>query len=117
MTATLTLVAVAYLGFVALVAGLTGLGAPLEPAMRTGFAVARVGAGLVALLDALTLVRGHRPSDPTTHAAYVVCVLVLPWLLANRHTVRGADVPTPWVVALASVATAAVLVRLAQTWA
>ena len=113
--AALTLVAVAYLGVVAALAVLTGLGAPLHTAVRSGFAVGRVGAGLVAVLDAVTLLRGHRPADLATHVAYVVCAVALPWLLTHR-AVQGDAAPSPWVVAAASVATAVVLVRLAQTW-
>lgn len=115
--AALTLVAVLYLGLVAVLGLLTGLGAPLEPAMRTGFVVGRVGAGLVALLDVATLVGRHRPEDLPTHVAYVGCAVALPWLLASRAVVRGDVGPSPPVVTAASVATAVVLVRLAQTWA
>ena len=114
--AALTLAAVAYLGVVAVLAVLTGLGAPLHTAVRTGFAVGRVGAGLVAVLDAVTLLRGHRPADLATHVAYAVCAVALPWLLTSRTVLQGDAAPSPWVVAAASVATAVVLVRLAQTW-
>ena len=115
--AALTLVAVVYLGVVAVLAVLTGLGAPLHAAVRTGFALGRVGAGLVAVLDAVTLLRGHRPSDVATHVAYAVCAVALPWLLTHRAVLQGEAAPSPWVVAAASAATAVVLVRLAQTWA
>jgi len=115
--AALTLVAVVYLGVVAVLALLTGIGAPLQAAMRTGFALGRVGAGLVAFLDAATLLRGHRPAELATHVAYAVCAVALPWLLTSRAVLQGDAAPSPWVVAAASVATAVVLVRLAQTWA
>jgi hypothetical protein len=115
--AALTLVAVVYLGVVAVLAVLTGLGAPLETAMRTGWTVGRLGAGLVAVLDAVTLLRGHRPADLATHAAYAVFAVLLPWLLTTRAVAQSEAVPSPWVVAAASAATAVVLVRLAQTWA
>lgn len=114
--AALTLAAVLYLGIVALVAALAGLGAPLTTAMRSGFAIGRFGAGLVAALDAVTLLRGHRPADLGTHAAYAVCAVLLPWLLTSRAVLRSEGEPSPWAVALASAATAVVLVRLAQTW-
>jgi hypothetical protein len=114
--AALTLVVVVYLGVVAVLALLTGLGAPLEAAMSSGFAVGRVGAGLVAVLDAATLLRGHRPADLATHVAYAVCAVALPWLLTSRTVLHGEAGQSPWVVAAASAATAIVLVRLAQTW-
>jgi len=115
--AALTLLVVVYLGVVAVLALLTGLGAPLDAAVRSGFAVGRVGAGLVAVLDAATLLRGHRPADLATHVAYAVCAVALPWLLTSRTVLQGDAGRSPWVVAAASVATAVVLVRLAQTWA
>jgi len=114
--AALTLVAVVYLGVVAVLALLSGLGAPLRTATRSGFAVGRVGAGLVAVLDLATLLRGHRPADLSTHVAYVVCAVALPWLLTTRAVLQSESDPSPWVVALAAAATAVVLVRLAQTW-
>jgi len=114
--AVLTLGAVLYLGIVAVVAVLTALGANLHVAMRSGFAIGRVGAGLVAVLDAATLLRGHRPTDLATHVAYAVCAVALPWLLTSRTVLQSEAAPSPWVVAAASAATAVVLVRLAQTW-
>jgi hypothetical protein len=110
----LTLAAVLYLGVVALLAVLAGLGAPLDAAVRSGFAIGRVGAGLVAALDLATLLRGHRPAELATHLGYAACAVLLPWLLTSREVVRGE--PGAWVVAAASGATAVVLVRLAQTW-
>ncbi len=114
--AALTLVAVVYLGVVTALALLTGLGAPLHAAMRSGFAIGRVGAGVLAVLDLATLVRGHRPSDLATHVAYAVCAVALPWLLTSRAVLQSGSSPSPWVVAVASASTAVVLVRLAQTW-
>ena len=114
--AALTLVAVVYLAVVAGIAVLTGLGAPLNAAVRSGFAVGRVGAGLVAALDVTTLLRGHRPAELTTHVAYAVCAVALPWLLTNRAVLQSRSAPSPWVVALAAAATAVVLVMMAQTW-
>jgi hypothetical protein len=111
--AALTLAAVLYLGVVAVLAVLSGLGAPLEAATRSGFAIGRLGAGLLALLDLVSL-RGHRPHELTTHVAYAVCAVLLPWLLTARAVVRAE--PSPWVVAAAAAATAVVLVRMAQTW-
>jgi hypothetical protein len=114
--ATLTLVTVLYLALVALVAALTGLGAPLASATRTGYAVGRLGAGLVAVLDVVTVVAGHRPTEPATHLAYAGCAVAMPWLLTSGRVLSTQEDPSPWVVALASAATAVVLVRLAQTW-
>ena len=117
LMAALTLVAVVYLGVVAVLALLTGLGAPLHAAMRTGFAVGRVGAGLVAVLDV-----GHAAARPPAgrprHPRGVRRLRGRAAVAA--HQPRGAPErggPSPWVVAAASAATAVVLVRLAQTWA
>jgi peptidoglycan/LPS O-acetylase OafA/YrhL len=109
----LTLVSVLYLGVTATVAVATGLGAPLHAATRTGYAVGRALGGLCALLDSLSLVRGHRPAELATHVGYVVCAVVLPPVVTGRRTSPW----SPWLVALACVATAIVLVRMAQTWA
>jgi hypothetical protein len=114
--ALLTLAAVLYLGLVAVLAALTGLGAPLHSSVRSGFAIGRLGAGLVAVLDAATLLLGHRPAGLATHLAYAGCVVALPWLLTSREAVHREGAASPWVVSLASLATAVVLVRLAQTW-
>jgi hypothetical protein len=107
----LTTVAVAYLGLVAVLAVMAALGAPLEPAARTGDLVGRVLVGLVVTVDVVSVVRGHRPSDPAVHYAYAGCAVAIPFLMSGRR-----PDPSLWVVALIAVANLVVVLRLAATY-
>jgi hypothetical protein len=109
---TLTTVAVAYLVLVVALCVLAALGAPLEPAARTGDVVGRALVWLVVAVDVASALRGHRPPDPAVHFAYAGCALVLPFLITGRR-----EHPSPWVLAIVAAASAVVVVRLAATWA
>ncbi len=76
----LTVVGV-YGGLVALLALLAAAGVPCVPALRAGLVVAQLLLVAQALLDGVTLLRGHRPQDPATHLGYLaVSVVLLPLL-------------------------------------
>ena len=109
---TLTTVAVAYLVLVAVLCVVAALGAPLEPAARTGDVVGRVLVWVVVAADVVSVLRGHRPPDPAVHYAYAGCGLVLPVLITGRR-----EHPSLWVLAIVAAASAVVVVRLAATWA
>lgn len=112
----LTTVAVLYLGLVALVCVAAALGAPLEPAARTGDVVGRVLVGIVVVADVVSAVRGHRPPDPAVHWAYAGCGLVLPFVITGAVGGRRDETPL-WVLAVVAVASTVVVVRLAATYA
>jgi hypothetical protein len=75
-------VAAAYCGLVAALALLAAVGIPCVPALRAGLVVAELLLVAQVLVDAVTLLRGHRPRDPATHLGYLATsVLLLPLLL------------------------------------
>lgn len=114
MNGALTSAVVIYLCVVALLAVATALGAPVEPAARTGDLVGRVCVIVIVVIDVFSLVRGHRPAAPVTHLAYAACAIAIAPILTAR---LGED-RWAWAVrALAAFVTAVVLVRMAQTWA
>jgi hypothetical protein len=120
----LTVVA-AYLLLVATLASAAALGARVATAVWAGVVVGQVLLVVQALVDAGTLLTGHRPGELATHLGYLVAsVLMLPLLVSGasggfgRSGVRGpgATRTDHLVVALAAAVTVVVSVRLHATW-
>jgi hypothetical protein len=116
----LTTVVVAYLGMVALLAAGGAAGLPVERAARTGSLVGQVCVGLLVVADLVSLGRGHRPDELTTHLGYAVAAVgMTPILLGQRFTEEGEEPRRPpplLLVALAAVVTAVIVLRLGATW-
>jgi hypothetical protein len=110
-------VVAAYCALVAALALLAAAGAPCLPAVRAGLVVAQLLLVLQALVDAATLVRGHRLQDPATHLGYLA-VSVLPLLggLPRRRAAAGPARTDHLAAAVAAVAALVVSVRLHATW-
>jgi hypothetical protein len=112
-------VVAAYCALVAALALLAAAGAPCLPAVRAGLVVAQLLLVLQALVDAATLVRGHRLQDPATHLGYLaVSVVLLPLLggLPRRRAAAGPARADHLAAAVAAVAALVVSVRLHATW-
>jgi hypothetical protein len=115
----LTVVVVAYLGIVALLAAGGAAGLPVEAAARTGSLVSQVCVALLVVADLISLWRGHRPEELTTHLGYAVAAVgMTPILLGQRFTEEGEEPRRPplALVALAAVVTGVIVIRLGQTW-
>ncbi|MDT3397284.1 hypothetical protein RKE29_11605 [Streptomyces sp. B1866] len=68
-----------------------------------------------AVLDAATLLTGHRPAQPTVHAAYLVAsALLLPLVL--RAAAHDRDRWSTALCAAGALISAVLLVRLQATW-
>ena len=132
MSGPLGLLVLAYAALTALALALVAAGAPLLPAARAGVVVLELLLVVQAVLDVVSLARGHRPVDPGTHAGYLVAsVVLLPVLVARRpRSTPAGPVPgsadagdrppgrvTQLADAVAVAATAVVSVRLRVTWA
>ncbi len=114
----LTVVGV-YCGLVALLALGAAAGVPCVPALRAGLVVAQLLLVAQALLDGVTLLRGHRPQDPATHLGYLaVSVVLLPLLgaLPRRRPAEGPGRADHLVAAVAAGVALVVSVRLHTTW-
>jgi len=122
VTAGLLVVVAGYLALVAAVAAGAVLGVRCAAAVRTGVVVAQVLLVVQAVVDAVTLLRGHRPADLPTHLGYLIAsVALLPLLTARPAAAAEPPAALPRsaaaVAALACTATAVVVVRLHATWA
>ena len=103
-----------YLGVVALLALAAALGAPVEPAARSGFVIAQVCVAILVVADLATLAGGHRPPEPVTHIGYALAAPAIPLLVVGPR--RETPAPLP-LITLVMAVTAVVVVRLGQTWA
>jgi hypothetical protein len=114
----LTVVGV-YCALVALLALLAAAGVPCVPALRAGLVAAQLLLVAQALLDGVTLLRGHRPQDPATHLGYLaVSVVLLPLLgaIPRRRPAEGPGRADHLVAAVAAGVALVVSVRLHTTW-
>jgi hypothetical protein len=88
--------------------------------VRAGLVVAELLLVAQAMLDAATLLGGHRLAAPATHLGYLaVSVLLLPLLLARPRRDRPAGPPARadhLVAAVAAGVALVVSVRLHATW-
>jgi hypothetical protein len=119
VTGLLLTVVAAYLLLVAVLAAGAALGARVATAVWTGVVVGEVLLVGQALVDAGTLLGGHRPRELATHLGYLLAsVLMLPLLVAGRRGARATPVSRTdhAVVALAAAVTVVVSVRLHATW-
>lgn len=120
MTVQLLVVVAGYLAVVTVLAAAAAIGLPCVPAVRTGLLVAQVLLVVQAAVDAVTLLRGHRPADLPTHVGYLLTsVALLPLLIARPGRTPQAAMPRSQhaVAALACAVTGVVVVRLHLTWA
>jgi hypothetical protein len=114
-----TTAVVVYLGVVAVLAAAGAGGLPVERGARIGLLIGQVGVGLLVAADLISLGRGHRPDELTTHLGYAVAAVgITPLLLGQRFTEEGQERRRPplLLVALAAVVMGIVVVRLEQTW-
>jgi hypothetical protein len=114
-----TVAVVVYLGVVAVLAAAGAGGLPVERIARIGLLVGQVGVGLLVAADLISLGRGHRPDELTTHLGYAAAAVgITPLLLGQRFTEEGEEPRNPplVLVALAAVVMGIVVVRLEQTW-
>ena len=115
MTSALLSVLALYLAVVAGLGIAAAAGLPCQPALRTGVLVAQALLLVQVVLDATSLVRGHRPAEPYTHLGYALVSVILFPVLVRRpdgEPSRGDDL----VVAVAALAALVVCVRLHATW-
>jgi hypothetical protein len=88
--------------------------------VRAGLVVVQLLLVLQALVDAATLVRGHRLQDPATHLGYLaVSVVLLPLLgglPGRRRPTAGPARADHLAAAVAAAAALVVSVRLHATW-
>jgi hypothetical protein len=109
-------IVIAYLAVLGGAALLAAAGVPCSAAVRTGVIVAELLLVVQVVVDAVTLLRGHRPAETATHLGYaVVSVILLPLLAARalRDPARSDYLAT----VVAAVVCVVVTVRLHATWA
>ena len=118
-----SVLAVSYLGLVAVISVLAACGVRCSRAAAAGAAVAEVLLVTNAALDVVVLIRGHRPAELGTHLGYLlVSVAMLPLLLSQVPTPDRSAGPV-WtrtrhaVLALACAVAVVVVVRLYETLA
>lgn len=103
----------------ALAAALAPALAPLEPIVRHGMTAAQVLSGLVVLAAMIALLKGHDPDQVWISVGYGVATVGVPLLLLNRvpdESGEAVEPPHLYVVAVAAVVAAILLLRLQQTW-
>lgn len=114
-----TLVIAALLGAVAVVA-VVGASVPrLEPVARLAMKGMQAVIGVFVLADVITLLRGHEAPDMFTHVGYAIAAVGVPLLLLTRQPGPDDEPVAPphlYVVAIAAVAAAVLVVRVQQTW-
>lgn len=121
MSATVSYTVAGYLGFVAVLALLALKSPALDPVARSGMRVGQLGALVVVVLDAFSLLGGHQVDSPVTHIGYAVAAVGLPVILLTRRPDEGQDPaevepPHLGVIAVTAAAMVVMLVRLQQTW-
>lgn len=117
-----TLVVVTYSGVIAVLAATAAAApamAPLEPIARLGMKVAQVATAVLALVAGLSLLQGHESDATWISAGYAIAAVGVPLLLLNRQPDEDGEPvepPSLWVIAIAAVTMAVLLLRLQQTW-
>ncbi len=110
-------VVVIYLALVAVLAGAAAAGVRCGVAVRAGVVVGEILLVVQALLDVISYLRGHRPSETATHLGYLVVSVALLPLLAGRALGEAEVSRSDYVVtALACGVTIVVVLRLHATW-
>ncbi|HEY9564370.1 MAG TPA: hypothetical protein VIR30_11430 [Nocardioides sp.] len=117
-----TIVVASYAGVIAILAAAvasTSALQPMEPLVRHGMKVAQVAGGLVAAVAGLNLLQGHQPDQVWISAGYAIAVVGVPFILLTRQPDEDGEPVEPvslWVIAIAAITMAVLLVRLQQTW-
>ncbi|NYG59454.1 hypothetical protein BJ980_002377 [Nocardioides daedukensis] len=117
-----TIVIATYAGVIAALAAsvaVTPALAQMEPLVRHGMKVAQIGGALVAVVAGLNLLKGHEPDQLWISVGYAVAVVGVPFLLLTRQPDENGEPvepASPWVVAIAAITMAVLLIRLQQTW-
>jgi hypothetical protein len=109
-------IVVLYLALVAALAGAAAAGLRCGVAVRAGVVVGEILLVGQALVDVVSFLRGHRPSEPATHVGYLVVSVVLLPLLAGQALASEPSRSDFIVVALACGVAVVVSLRLHATW-
>ncbi|MDT0202377.1 hypothetical protein [Nocardioides sp. AE5] len=117
-----TIVVITFAGVIAVLAvtaASSAAMAPLEPITRHGMKVAHAAGAVIALVAGLKLLQGHQPDEVWISAGYAIAVVGVPLILLTRvpdEDQEAVEPPSLWVVAIAAVTMAVLLLRLQQTW-
>jgi len=91
-----------------------------QTAVQTGLVVAEGALSVQAAIDAVRLIRGHRPAEPVVHLGYVLVSVALLPLLVGLSGGRALDADGPRmgfvVVALACAVCVVIVTRMHATW-
>lgn len=103
---------------IAAICVLAALGRPLEALGRLLIELAEAALFVIVAFDLFAWAAGGGPADPFTHVGYAVAAVALIPILTRKPKVEGqeeGEPPSMWVLAVAALAIAIVLWRLAAT--
>ncbi len=101
---------------------LAALGRPLEALGRLLIELAEAALFVIVAIDLFAWAAGGGPAEPFTHVGYAVAAVAIIPILTRKPKIKGQADPQPeseppsmWVLAVAALAIAVVLWRLAAT--